>query len=100
MYIFKDTVTPCLTDSGFFSMGDPYAKLILEHLVRNINFNDLLCETVAKRLIAAISDVAETVDSVGNLKRFGFDAFAFMNSGQILHRKRYTGSRRMIKNII
>ncbi|MCY4492083.1 MAG: hypothetical protein OXC46_11585 [Thaumarchaeota archaeon] len=71
-------------------MGDPDARLILQHLVRNINFENLPCEIVAKRLIAIIDDIAETVYSVGDREKFGFDITAFKNSGQIHNRKRYS----------
>ncbi len=84
-------------DSGFLTIGDPNAELITKHLVRNINFNRLPCEAVAKRLLASISDVAETVLSVGNLERFGFDVSAFMNSGQIIQIPRYTDTRNRLK---
>ena len=95
--ILKDKFTPSVNDSGFFTIGDYEAKLIIEHLIRNINFSDLSCENVAKRLLAAISDVAETVSSVGHLERFGFDVAAFMNSGEIIRRERYTDTRNRLK---
>jgi len=97
IFILGDGFVPSENDSGFFTSGDPEAKLIIKHLVRNINFSSLPCEVVAKHLLAAISDVAETVSSVGVREKFGFDVTVFMNSGKILQRKRYTDSGARLK---
>ena len=88
--IVKNRLITSKNDSYFFTIGDVEAKTIIEHLIRNINFKNLPCDDVAKHILAAVSDIAQTVTSVGTMEKFGFDVTAFMNTGEIWQRKRYT----------
>lgn len=95
--IIEDSFVQRKKDSAYLLKGDDSARLILEHQSRNINFSNLSYKAVAKHLVALAANVAETVSSVGSREEFGFDVAAFLNSGQILQRKRYTEPSERIK---
>lgn len=97
MHISRDNFVHRRNDSLFFRAGDVHAKLILGHLCRGVNFNRFSCEAVARHLLALVDSVAKTVSSVGSREDFGIDLTAFLNSGQILHRKRYTKPGEQVK---
>jgi len=88
--ITRDKLITTTNDSPFFMRGDPEAQIIAGHLLKNINLESLPSNLACKHLIATMRSVAESVNVVGTLEKFGFDITLFLDSGTILQRKRYT----------
>ena len=76
------------------SIGDGRAEAIVHHNLRNVNFCQITCEEISRKLIASINEASQSVASVGDMS-CGFDAVAFLNDGKIMRGRGY-GLRRAL----
>lgn len=92
----RDECIPRCLDKPLSTVGDIDAMLVTRHVLRNVNVTQLPCETVARRLVAAIGDAAQAAFSVGGTD-YGFDIVAFMDDGRVLCRDRYADGRTRVR---
>lgn len=85
-----------LTDTLFSMVGDNRAQVLTNHLLRNVQIHELPCEMAAKHISAIIRDIADSVETVGKVERFGIDVFAFTNTCTFLTKKRYSDANEKI----
>ena len=78
-----------LTDA-VLADGDAGAVALCKRLARDIPMSDMPCEAAARCLHTMASYIAETVESVGDRDKFGFDMVVFSKPGTAMQLRRST----------
>lgn len=79
-------------DSLSYLVGAGDAKVIAQHLLRNSNLENLPYGLASKYLVATVKSVSESASSVGKPEEFGVDVTAFLTSGILEQKRRYTNT--------
>ena len=70
--------------------GNAGAVALYKRLARDIPMSDMPCEAAARCLHTMASYIAETVKSVGDRDKYGFDMVVFPKSGAAMQLRRRT----------
>ena len=70
--------------------GDTRAAAVCRNLALDMPLADMPCETAVKCLHSMAGRIAETVDSVGDGGKYGFDVVVFSKSGAVTELRRRT----------